>query len=90
MAAKLEERCGVLESLIEPILLPVVGVIGELDSSLDICVTVSHTYQVKIQLHYLTKVDMIQKPQVKRCTDSELLVLGKNNMTAIIAVLDSL
>lgn len=33
---------------------------------------------------------MIQEPQIKRCTDSELLVLGKNNVTAIVAFLDGL
>lgn len=42
MAAKLEERCGVLECLIESILLPVISVVGELDRTLDIYSIVSH------------------------------------------------
>jgi hypothetical protein len=33
---------------------------------------------------------MIQKPQIKCCTDCELLVLGKNDMTAIVTILNSL
>ena len=37
LASELEEGGGVLESLVESVLLPVVGVVGELDGSLDIC-----------------------------------------------------
>jgi hypothetical protein len=50
MAAKLEKRSGVLECLIKSILLPVVGVIGELDSTLDIYLIVNYKCQAKLQL----------------------------------------
>jgi hypothetical protein len=36
LATKLEEGGGVLEGLVEGVLLPVVGVVGELDGSLDV------------------------------------------------------
>lgn len=36
-ATKLEESGGVLVSLVEGVLLPVVGIVGELDGSLDVC-----------------------------------------------------
>lgn len=37
LAAELEEGGGVLEGVVEGVLLPVVGVVGELDGSLDVC-----------------------------------------------------
>jgi hypothetical protein len=46
VTAKLEESSGVLESLVEPVLLPVVGVVGELNCSLDVLKTISDMLEI--------------------------------------------
>lgn len=53
VATKLEEGCGVLEDLLERICLPVIGVVGELNITLDIKVDVVEVCQIQRRANHV-------------------------------------
>ena len=78
-----------MEGLIEGILLPVVSIIGEFDSSLNI-----YTYcqlDSGFSVAFLpTQIDVLQESEVERCANSVVLVLREYNVTTIVAAFDGL
>jgi hypothetical protein len=89
LTTELEEGGRVLKSLVESILLPVVGVVGELNGPLNVCRVTSAWSSQDEYTKTPTEIDVLKESQVQRCADGVVLLLGEDHMTAVVALLNS-
>ena len=86
-SAQLEKGGGVLEDLLESVRLPVIGVVGELNVTLDVyCSSVQKCKRRRTLKH--TDIDVLQKGQVERGSNHIGGTLGEDDVSTVVALVD--